>query len=212
MNINEEIPLSTPIEDVSFTVFDTETTGFQVTGVDRLIEIGAVHVKGLEVKEQDIFQTYVNPDRDLPPFITDLTGITENTISKAPHSLDAISSFFSFMENHNSNCMVGHYISFDMLVLKSELKRNKLHLKKQPTIDTLDVINFIAPTYDTQIRDLERYAMAFGTRIYGRHNALGDALTTAFLFVELLSQSISRGSKTWGDLLKSTDNETRQTY
>ncbi|GAE46675.1 DNA polymerase III epsilon subunit [Mesobacillus boroniphilus JCM 21738] len=92
-------------------------------------------------------------------------------------------------------------------MLKSELKREKLALKKLFTIDTLDLIGYIAPSYD--MRDLERYAMAFGTRIYDRHSAVGDALTTAYLFAELLQQFKDRGHSTWGELIMATDSQMR---
>lgn len=65
--LNDNIPLSTPIDDIIFTVFDTETTGFDVATTDRLIEIGAVQVKGTTVLENETFHTYVNPNRDIPP-------------------------------------------------------------------------------------------------------------------------------------------------
>jgi DNA polymerase III subunit epsilon len=206
-NLQDDIPLSTPIEELTFTVFDTEATGFQVGTIDRLIEIGAVQVKGLEVMELDKFHTYVNPNRQISREINELTGISDKDVEGAPETLDAILSFFQFVEAQESSCIVGHYLSFDMLVLKSELKRNKLTFKKPISIDTLDFIGYIAPSYD--MRDLERYAMAFGTRIYERHTALGDALTTAYLFVELLWQFRNRGCRTWGELLQVTDSQAR---
>ncbi|MBE4907281.1 3'-5' exoribonuclease [Bacillus luteolus] len=206
-NLQDDISLSTPIEELTFTVFDTEATGFQVGSTDRLIEIGAVQVKGLEVREVDKFHTYVNPKRQISREIMELTGISNENVEGAPESLEAILSFFQFVEAHGSSCLVGHYLSFDLLLLKSELKRYKLGLKKPKTIDTLDFIGYIAPSYD--MRDLERYAMAFGTRIYERHSAIGDALTTAYLFVELLWQFKNRGSCTWGELLKATDSQAR---
>ncbi len=206
-NLQDDIPLSTPIEEITFTVFDTEATGFQVGSTDRLIEIGAVQVKGLEVKEVDKFHTYVDPKRQISREIMELTGISNENVEGYPESLEAIQSFFQFVEAHGSSCLVGHYLSFDLLLLKSELKRNKLAFKKPKTIDTLDFIGYIAPSYD--MRDLERYAMAFGTRIYERHSAIGDALTTAYLFVELLWQFKIRGCRTWGELLKATDSQAR---
>lgn len=203
----ENIPLSTPIEELTFIVFDTETTGFQVATADRLIEIGAVPVQGLKVSEKDQFQTYVNPERQISREIIELTLITNELVSVAPPAMEAISQFFTYVESHEAVCLVGHYVSFDALVLKSELKRGKLGLKKLFTIDTLDLIGFIAPSYD--MRDLHRYAMAFGTRIYDRHSAIGDALTTAYLFTELLQQFKDRGHRTWGELIKATDSQMR---
>ncbi len=97
-----------------------------------------------------------------------------------------------------------NYVSFDALVLKSELKREKTTVKNFYTIDTLDLIGVISPSYD--MRDLERYAKIFGTRIYERHSALGDALTTAYLFVELLWHFKQRGYQTWGELMERSNS------
>lgn len=205
--LDDTISLSTPIEEVPFTVYDTETTGFHVATTDRLIEIGAVHMKGFEVLEKNTFQTYVKPKRGIPQVITDLTGITEDKVRSAPESLEAITAFFDYIQSNKSTAMVGHYIAFDSMVLKQELKRAKLIFKKPKTIDTLNVIGFLSPSWD--MRDLERYAMSFGTRIYERHSALGDALTTAYLFSELLQQFVDRGYKTWGELIQYSDVETR---
>ena len=66
--------LKTPLDELSFTVFDTETTGFAIGANDRLIEIGAVHVENLKVTDK-VFQTFVNPNRLIPPNIIKLTNI-----------------------------------------------------------------------------------------------------------------------------------------
>ena len=194
----KDIPLLTPLAELRFTVFDTETTGFHVAKEDRLIEIGAVHVQGFEVLEQRQFQTYINPNKHISQEITQLTSIDDTIVESAPQAVEAISDFFDFVGSHDSVCFVGHYVAFDMLVLISELKRQKLILRDCRSIDTLDLIGSLAPSND--MRDLERYARNFNTRIYTRHSAIGDALTTAYLFVELLRQLDERGRKTWGDI------------
>ncbi|SEN50397.1 DNA polymerase-3 subunit epsilon [Mesobacillus persicus] len=199
----QSIPLSTSIEDLTFVVFDTETTGFNVGADDRLIEIGAVTIRGLEVYEDECFQTYVNPQRNISQEIIDLTSITPEKVENAPEAIEAINEFFEFIKLREAVSLVGHYVSFDSLVLKNELKRANRSLKGMQAIDTLDLIGHIAPSYD--MRDLERYSMAFGTRIYERHNALGDARTTAYLFTELLRLFKDRGGSTWGDLINVTN-------
>ncbi|MGM0838416.1 MAG: 3'-5' exonuclease [Bacillota bacterium] len=198
-NLAENLPLSTPIYKLEFTVFDTETTGFNLAKEDRLIEIGAVKVKGMEVEEESIYQSYINPNRQIPREITDLTGITSQQVQQAQDALEAIQKLTD-LANQTSACYVGHYVSFDMHAIKYELKRRNLHWKAPKAIDTLNLIGYIAPNYD--MRDLEKYARDFGTRIYQRHSAIGDAMTTAYLFVELLHISRDRGVRTWGDLLK----------
>lgn len=196
----QAIPLSTPIEDLTFIVFDTETTGFNVGANDRLIEIGAVPIQGLKVLEEDTFQTYVNPRRQISQEITHLTSITQKKVETAPKALQAIEEFFQYVQIREAVSLVGHYVSFDHLVFTNELKRANFSLKGMETLDTLDLIGYIAPSYD--MRDLERYARAFGTRIYDRHSAIGDALTTAFLFTELLHLFRIRGGNTWGELIQ----------
>ncbi|WP_077215033.1 PolC-type DNA polymerase III [Bacillus dakarensis] len=204
------IPLSTPLAELRYTVFDTETTGFQVGTTDRLIEIGAVQVMGFEVLEEGIFQTFVNPKRQISREITELTSITGEKVRDAPPAHEAILSFIDYVQSWNTVCLVGHYVSFDSLAIKSELKREKVQLKDWFTIDTLDLIGYIAPSYD--MRDLEKYARIFGTRMYDRHSAVGDALTTAYLFVELLWQFKNRGYDTWGELINATDNSARSLF
>ncbi|QFT90898.1 DNA polymerase III PolC-type [Bacillus sp. THAF10] len=198
-NLAENIPLSTPVDKLEFTVFDTETTGFNVAKHDRIIELAAVKIRNLEVEEERAIQTYINPGRHIPREITDLTGITEEHVKGAPTAFEAIASLTT-MAGGTSACYIGHYIAFDMQAIKSELKRENFTWKNPQTIDTLNLIGYIAPSYD--MRDLEKYARNFGTRIYQRHSALGDALTTAYLCVELLHHCADRGCKTWGDLIR----------
>ncbi|MCE7792353.1 3'-5' exonuclease [Salipaludibacillus sp. CUR1] len=199
-----ELPLNTPIRDLSFTVMDTEATGFSVGAGDRLIEIGAVHVDGLSVTDH-IFQTYVNPQRAIPEKITELTGIQKEDVADAPAAVEAIEAFCHYVEQCGSNGWVGHYLAFDLLVLKKELQREKYSFNEPPAFDTLDLIGFISPSWD--MRDLEHYARSFGTNIYERHSAVGDALTTAHLFVELLRLLESQGKTTLNDLMVVTKKD-----
>ena len=185
---------------MNFVVFDTETTGFRVGAEDRLLEIGAVKVEGYNVNENVQFQTFSKPNRLISQEIINLTGISAKDVENSPEAIEAIQDFFSFLSENHVNCLVGHYVSFDELVLKSEIKRGGLTLIMPPSIDTLNLIGYLSPSYD--MRDLERYAQVFGTRMYPRHRAVNDAFTTAYLFVELLELLRERGIETWGDLLR----------
>ncbi|WP_175990726.1 PolC-type DNA polymerase III [Bacillus sp. Marseille-Q1617] len=196
----DSIPMNRAIEEITFIVFDTETTGFRVNAGDQLLEIGAVRVEGYNVKDKMTFQSFSNPNRLISQEISDLTGIGSNDVEGAPSAQEAIRDFFDFLSENKADCLVGHYVSFDELVLKSELKRTGSHLQIDPSIDTLNLIGYLAPSYD--MRDLERYAQLFGTRMYPRHRAVNDALTTAYLFVELLELLRDRKVDTWGELLR----------
>ncbi|WP_332698867.1 3'-5' exonuclease [Halalkalibacter lacteus] len=200
---NRDTPLNTPISDLTFTVFDTETTGFAVGSTDRLLEIGAVLVKKKTV-QQETFQMHVNPERDIPASIQELTGISMETIKHAPTSLAAIEAFLAFKETANGAIWVGHYVSFDLLVIKKELGRHQYRIDMPICIDTLDLIGYVSPS--RHMLDLEIYASQFNTRIYDRHQALGDAMTTAHLFCELLYHLENRGKHTLADLIEISDS------
>ncbi|MGM8366706.1 3'-5' exonuclease [Virgibacillus sp. W0181] len=200
--MNDAIPLSTPLEEISFTVFDTETTGFQVNKQDRLIEIAAVNIERLNVKEET-FHSYVQPHRQVPEEINELTGICDQMLENAPNSDKAIKQFLQFVEANNSSALVGHFVMFDKLVLKEDISKQGYRFVPPKMIDTLDLIGYLIPSWN--IQDLEHCAVNFGTKVYNRHTALGDALTTAYLFCELVRQFCERGYKTWNDLLFACD-------
>ncbi|WNF37535.1 exonuclease domain-containing protein [Bacillaceae bacterium IKA-2] len=191
--------LNTSLEELSFIVFDTETTGFAIGSKDRLIEIGAVLVENLTVTDKT-FQTYVYPNRLIPDDIVELTAIDNEMVRNAPQALEAIEDFFAFIEKCGCDGIVGHYISFDLMVLKKELAREKFTYETPLNFDTLNLIGFLSPSWD--MRDLEDYSRTFSTNIYQRHSAIGDALTTAHLFVELLRLIKGRGKNTLGDIIQ----------
>ncbi|PPA69764.1 3'-5' exonuclease [Jeotgalibacillus proteolyticus] len=199
-HINQDIPLSTPLDHVNLLVVDTETTGFAIGKEDRLIEVGAVPIVGLKVLEKHIFHSHVNPGRTIPSEITALTSIEDSDVTDAPSAQKVIERLFAFGSEHNVNGMAGHYLSFDMLVLKHELRRSSYKFVQPAAVDTLDLLAYLVPTWE--MKDLSYYASVFETRMYDRHSAVGDALTAAYLFCELCERIKERGKGTWGDLLE----------
>ena len=199
--------LDTKLSEMAFTVFDTETTGFAIGANDRLIEIGAVHVDQLTVTDRT-FQTFVNPSRAIPKHISELTTIEQHHVENAPSPLAAIENFFQFVEDTKSGGWVGHHVSFDAMVIKKELQREKRSYGEPSSFDTIDLIDYLSPSWNQ--RDLEDYAKAFGTQTFERHQALGDALTTAHLFVKVLKLLELKGHTTLGDLLRVKNSKALQ--
>jgi len=199
--------LDTKLRNMPFTVFDTETTGFAIAADDRLIEIGAVHIENSVVTDC-VFQTFVKPSRPIPKHITELTSIEQHHVDNAPTPLEAIESYFQFFKDSNSGGWIGHHLNFDTLVLKRELQRVKCTYEVPTSFDTFDLINYLNPSWDQL--DLEEYARTFGTQIFERHRALGDALTTAHLFIELLKRLEDKGVITLADLLRVKNNKKQQ--
>lgn len=205
--LSQSLQLDTKLADMSFTVFDTETTGFSIDTCDRLIEIGAVHVEQLEVTDRT-FQTFVNPTRDIPAHITKLTSIEQQHVNHAPTSLEAIKSYFQFVEDNKSYGWIGHHLNFDTMVIKKELDRARHSYEEPSNFDTFDLIDYIAPSSNQH--NLEEYAAIFGTKAFERHRALGDALTTAHLFVEILKQLEHQGVTTLSHLLRLKNSKVQQ--
>ena len=113
-----------------FIVFDLETTGLKPT-TEEITEIAAVLVRDGEIR--DSFQTYVNPHKPIPPEITELTGISDDTVRDAPELSDAIARFLEFAGNR---VLVAHNAGFDMSFLKAACSR--LSIEREFTyIDTL---------------------------------------------------------------------------
>ncbi|WP_153730712.1 3'-5' exonuclease [Sporosarcina obsidiansis] len=197
--LQQSLQLNTPLQEMSFTVFDTETTGFAIGADDRLIEIGAVQVEGFHVTDR-VFQSFVNPLRAIPPVISKLTNIQQSQVDQAPLSLPAIEQYFAFIEENKSGGWVGHHVNFDEMVIKKELGRQNYTFETPTSFDTMHLIRYLDPASEQQ--DLEDYARIFGTEVFDRHRALGDALTTAYVFTELLKKLDRQGIKTLADLLR----------
>ena len=202
---DDDIPLLTPVEHLSFIVFDMETTGFDVAGADRLLEIGAVYVDKLEVTDET-FQTYVNPERNIPDVITELTGIDEQKVKAAPDAKAAIDELFTFIANFRCNFLVGHFMNFDLSVIEHELKRANCSCSKPKGVDTLELLQLLNVCIHG--KDLKDFANEFGVTPVGRHTASGDATTTAHLACQLLTR-LKRRYRTWGELLIALERQKR---
>ena len=123
--------LSTPLYDVTFCVFDIETTGGSPVDCS-ITEIGAVKYKGGE--EVGTFQTLVDPGGPIPPFITILTGITQAMVYGAPKIESVLPAFLEFI---GDAVLVGHNIRFDLSFVSAEARRLGYEVPSNKTVDTV---------------------------------------------------------------------------
>jgi DNA polymerase III subunit epsilon len=190
------------LEDAVFTVFDTETTGLDPAGGDRIISIGAVRVVNGRVLKQETFERLVQPRRSVPAASTAIHGITADMLEGEPTITDVLPAFARFAED---TVLVGHNVGFDLRFVKMAEADAGVSLS-QPALDTLLLHAALHPDHDEHT--LEAIAERLGVSVVGRHTALGDALVTAEVFVALLSMLRSRGIETLGDALAAA----RRTY
>lgn len=183
------------LDEVAYTVFDTETTGLDPDGGDRIVSIGAVRVVNGRVLRQETFERLVRPDRSVPVASTMIHGITPEMVAEQPTIDEVLPAFARFCED---TVLVGHNVSFDLRFLSLAGSSAGIELD-QPALDTL----LLHAALDAQHEDhtLEAIAARLGVSVVGRHTALGDALVTAEVFVALMALLDSRGIDTLGAAL-----------
>lgn len=186
---------SARLKEMTFVVFDTETTGFHPYAGDALLSLGAVMVREGKVVEQETFHEWVHPNRSIPVEIQELLDVTEAQFAHAQPPLVVIDQFLNFAD---SACLVAHNLDFDLHFINKQLKTLCKQKLPHPTIDTLLLACHLFPTL--RPHTLDQLLQEFRIPIRKRHYAQDDAMMTAELFVRLLNVLEERGIHTFHGL------------
>lgn len=162
-------------------IFDTETTGFYANEGDRITEIGCVEVIDLIPTGQDL-QHLVNPEREVPKEVTELTGHTWEMLSEKPKFADVARDFLDFV---GDSVLVAHNAKFDMGFINMELERAGLPPFPAARFkDTAAMARARFPGSPASLDALcKRFDISLGTRV--KHGALIDAYLLAEVYLEL---------------------------
>ena len=190
--------VDTPLKKLTYTVFDTETTGLNPEGGDEIISIGAVRIVNARIVYQDIFEELVNPGRDIPMESYKIHGIHYEMIRKKPPIEEVLPQFSRFVSN---TVLLGHNIAFDMKMLKVKEAATGIRFIN-PVLDTLLLSAVLHPVHEQH--DMENIARRLGVNVIGRHTALGDAIATAEIFLKLLPILNANGILTLKDALRAS--------
>ena len=174
-----------------FVVFDTETTGLSALSC-RLIEIGAVRVKGGEVLE--VFNTYVDPECHVPENITELTGISDDMLEGAPSEEDAVRAFIEFA---GGDTLIAHNASFDINFISAAAKRHGIPFDPA-YIDTVSLSRFVNP--ELKKHKLDIIADYYGLGDFNHHRASDDAEMLALIFFRMIERLREEGISTIGEM------------
>jgi DNA polymerase-3 subunit epsilon len=185
------------LNDLHAVVFDLETTGFSPYNGDEIISIGAVVVEGRDVKSEETFYSNVNPKRNIPSVVEELTGITNKMGAEAPELIQALRRFLEFVQKR---ILIAHGTGHDKQFLNSALwKTSKTNLTHR-VLDTMMIAKWLHPKRRDYGLDslLDHYEIEIDPA--QRHHALGDSLMTARLWCKFMKEMERREVNNLGEL------------
>ncbi len=198
-------PAARPIDEVSlrettFVVVDLETTGGRTKSADgkpadAITEIGAVKVRGGVVLGE--FATLVDPERDIPPQIVRLTGITTAMVCNAPRIDAVLPMFFDFA---GRAVLVAHNAGFDIGFLRAAARRCEIPWPRPPVLCTVRLARRVLSREEAPSVRLAALARLFAVATQPTHRALDDARATVDVLHALIERVGNQGVHTYADL------------
>jgi CBS domain-containing protein len=179
-----------PLFALEAVVVDTETTGLDPRSA-RVVEIGAVVVRNAVVVEHETFRSLVANEAPIPAAATAVHRIGDADLVGAPAFGEAFAQLVAFIGNRP---VIGHSIGFDLAVLKRESKLAGVPMPAWPVVDTRLLAEIAAPNLAGF--SLDGLAAWLDVPVEHRHQALGDAITTAHVFLGLVPHLRERGIRT----------------
>ncbi len=163
--------------DDEFVVFDLETTGLKKE-TDKIIEIGAVKIKGGKITDK--FSAFINPGRKLSEKIIKLTGITDGMLENQPGEETVVPQFIDFV----GDCMlVGHNVGFDIGFIRRFAADNGTEVRNT-VIDTLGLARTLYGSLKNH--KLDTVCAHLGVSLENHHRAVDDAMATAEIFIKMM--------------------------
>ncbi|MFD1063627.1 exonuclease domain-containing protein [Winogradskyella litorisediminis] len=162
-----------------YAILDIETTGGKFNE-EGITEIAIYKFDGHKIVDQ--FISLVNPEREIQPFVVNLTGINNKMLRNAPKFYEVAKRIVEITED----CIiVAHNSSFDYRILRTEFKRLGFPFKRK-TLCTVELSKKLIP--DMPSYSLGKLTRALGIALSDRHRADGDAKATVKLFKLLMSK------------------------
>lgn len=190
--------METRLEDLTYVVFDTETTGLLPSDGDEIVQIAAVRIVNGRRVEREVFDTLVNPGRRIPSGSTEVHGITDAMVADAPGIKEVGRRFHKFAEGA---VLVAHNAPFDM----EFLRRHETDIGvsfDNPILDTVLLSAVIFGQAEPHSLDALTHRLGITIPEEARHTAIGDTLATSAAFLKLVAMLKGRGLETFGDVLR----------
>ncbi len=177
-----------------YAIIDIETTGGSARH-EKITEIAIYLHDGEQITGE--YVTLVNPERNIPYFITNLTGITNEMVENAPRFFEIAKNIVELTEGRT---FVAHNARFDYSFIRQEFKSLGFNYSRS-LLDTVSLSRKLLPGHRSY--SLGNICKDLKITITGRHRAAGDALATVKLFDILLrkDKEINEGKSS---LIKNT--------
>ena len=160
-----------------YTIIDIETTGNGIKG-NKITEISIFKFDGNDIVDE--FTTLVNPEAEIPYFITSLTGIDNAMVRNAPKFYEITDAILKITEG---TIFVAHNVSFDYNIIKHEFNTVGIDFNRKK-LCTVRLSRKLIPGYNSY--SLGKLCTALNIPLTDRHRARGDAHATTLLFQKLL--------------------------
>lgn len=187
---------------LTYTIFDTETTGLNPSQGDEIVSISAVRIVNGRLLTEERFDQLVDPRRSIPRTATAIHHITDDMVQGQPPIEQVLPHFARFAED---TVLVAHNAAFDMRMFQVKEEQTGVTFT-QPLLDTLLLSALLHPKQERHT--LEEIANRFSIPISNRHTALGDALLTAQIFLKFIPLLAAKGITT----LQQAHDAAQQTY
>lgn len=161
-------------------VFDLETTGFSAQD-DRIIEFGAVRLRDLELC--DVFNSFCDPERQIPERITKLTGITQDMVKGAPTEREALLQFIEYCGEEP--VLIAHNAGFDTSFIKAACLRQGIDFKFS-VIDTVVMCRSMLPELNKHKLNIVAKHLELGE--FDHHRAFEDAKMLGRIYIKLAAR------------------------
>ena len=192
----------TPIEEVCFVVFDTETTGLDPRK-DRILSIGAVKVLNWQIDVSQRLDCYVQQSYKPIGETIAVHGILPGVnLNREMDEVEAVQHFVAYCRN---SILVGHHVAFDIAMINQALRSMIGQKLVNKRLDTAALASRVLEKKDYEqpgTYGLDTLCKIYDIPMSDRHTAAGDAFITAVLLLKLLARLKKRGVTTLGGLLR----------
>jgi len=162
-----------------YAIIDIETTGGSAR-IEKITEIAIYLHDGEKITGE--YVSLINPERNIPYFITNLTGISNEMVENAPRFFEVAKNIVDLTDGR---IFVAHNARFDYSFIRQEFKSLGFNYSRN-ILDTVALSRRLLPGHRSY--SLGNICKDLGISINGRHRAAGDALATVKLFDILLNK------------------------